>query len=85
MKGVAAVARSNSGLWLQKLLGLSVIAEGIGDRATADLLRSMGCEEGQGYYFGRPMSAAEFEDRFLSKDAPLASGVPAAQPAATAA
>ena len=74
-----------STITLTKLLGLSVVAEGIEDRATADLLRSMGCEEGQGYYFGRPMSAPEFEDRFLSKDAPLASGMSAAQPAATAA
>jgi EAL domain-containing protein (putative c-di-GMP-specific phosphodiesterase class I) len=54
---------------LGKLLGLSVIAEGIEDRATADLLSSRGCEEGQGYYFGHPMPAAEFERRFLSKDA----------------
>ena len=74
-----------STITLTRLLGLSVIAEGIEDRATADLLRSMGCEEGQGYYFGRPMSAPEFEDRFLSKDAPLASGMSATQPAATAA
>lgn len=74
-----------STITLTRLLGLSVIAEGIEDRATADLLRSMGCEEGQGYYFGRPMSAPEFEDRFLSKDAPLASRMSATQPAATAA
>jgi EAL domain-containing protein (putative c-di-GMP-specific phosphodiesterase class I) len=63
-------------LSLGNLLGLSVIAEGIEDRATADLLRSKGCNEGQGYYFGRPMLAAEFEQRFLSKDAQLLSGVP---------
>ena len=74
-----------STITLTRLLGLSVVAEGIEHRATADLLRSMGCEEGQGYYFGRPMSAPEFEDRFLSKDAPLASGMSATQPAATAA
>lgn len=79
----AAIAGST--ITLTRLLGLSVIAEGIEDRATADLLRSMGCEEGQGYYFGRPMSATEFEDQFLSNDAPLASGVSATQPAATAA
>jgi predicted signal transduction protein with EAL and GGDEF domain len=53
---------------LGKLLGLSVIAEGIEDRDTADLLRSRGCDEGQGYYFGRPMPASEFEQRFLSKE-----------------
>jgi EAL domain-containing protein (putative c-di-GMP-specific phosphodiesterase class I) len=45
---------------LSKQLGLSVIAEGIENRATADLLAGMGCEEGQGYFFGRPMPAAEF-------------------------
>ena len=38
-----------------------MIAEGIENRATADLLVSMGCEEGQGYFFGRPMPAADFE------------------------
>jgi len=53
---------------LGKLLGLSVIAEGIEDQATADLLRSRGCDEGQGYYFGWPMPASEFEQRFLSKE-----------------
>ena len=68
-----------------KLLGLSVIAEGIEDRATADLLQSRGCEEGQGYYFGRPMPASEFEQMFLSKEAILTSSIAAAAQGATAA
>jgi diguanylate cyclase (GGDEF)-like protein/PAS domain S-box-containing protein len=58
----------SSTISLGKLLRLSIIAEGIEDGATADLLESMGCEEGQGYYFGRPMPAAEFERRYLSND-----------------
>jgi predicted signal transduction protein with EAL and GGDEF domain len=60
----AAIVSSTIGL--SKQLGLSVIAEGIEDRATADFLLRMGCEEGQGYFFGRPMPASEFEARFLT-------------------
>jgi diguanylate cyclase (GGDEF)-like protein/PAS domain S-box-containing protein len=52
-------------------LGLKVVAEGIEDRATADLLLKMGCKEGQGFYFGRPMPVAQFEEKFLSSEAPL--------------
>jgi diguanylate cyclase (GGDEF)-like protein/PAS domain S-box-containing protein len=70
---------------LSKLLGLTVIAEGIEDRATVDLLLSMGCNEGQGYYFSRPIPTAEFEQKFLSNDALLTSKLSAAKSAATAA
>ena len=63
------VAIVSSTIGLSRQLGLSVIAEGIEDRATADFLVRMGCEEGQGYFFGRPMPASEFEARFLSAPA----------------
>lgn len=46
-------------------LGLSIIAEGIEDAATAELLIVMGCKKGQGYHFGKPMPKAEFEAKFL--------------------
>jgi diguanylate cyclase (GGDEF)-like protein/PAS domain S-box-containing protein len=78
----AAIVGSTIGL--SKQLGLSVIAEGIEDRATADLLASMGCLEGQGYHFGRPMPAAEFEQKFLL-NATASPGVPPAAHAASAA
>jgi len=52
---------------LGRMLGLRVIAEGIETAATSELLQRMGCEEGQGYHFGAPMPAAEFERRFLAK------------------
>jgi len=62
--GDAAIVGSTIGLSRQ--LGLAVIAEGIENRATADLLVSMGCEQGQGYFFGRPMPAQAFETQFLA-------------------
>ena len=65
--------------------GLSVIAEGIEDAATAELLKGMGCEEGQGYYFGPPMPAAEFEQRFMSEGSRNFVAAPADEPSATAA
>ncbi|WP_342739791.1 EAL domain-containing protein [Bradyrhizobium sp. B117] len=60
----AAIVGSTIGL--SKQLGLTVMAEGIENRATADFLVSMGCKEGQGYFFGRPMPVAAFETQFLT-------------------
>jgi predicted signal transduction protein with EAL and GGDEF domain len=65
---------------LSRQLGLSVIAEGIENEASAELLIRMGCEEGQGYFFGRPMPAQAFESRFLQ--APRPADEPAAGQAA---
>jgi EAL domain-containing protein (putative c-di-GMP-specific phosphodiesterase class I) len=50
---------------LGKNLGLRVVAEGVEDRDTFDKLAEMGCDEAQGYYIARPMSAVEFT-RWLS-------------------
>jgi diguanylate cyclase (GGDEF)-like protein/PAS domain S-box-containing protein len=36
-------------------LGLKVVAEGVEDKATMDLLNEYGCDEAQGYYFSRPV------------------------------
>ncbi len=60
----AAIVEST--ISLSKKLKLAVIAEGIEDRATAELLVAMGCEEGQGYHFGKPMPANEFATAFLT-------------------
>jgi EAL domain-containing protein (putative c-di-GMP-specific phosphodiesterase class I) len=51
---------------------LWVIAEGIENCAAADLSVSTGCEEGQGYFFGRRMPAAAFESQFLIGRGPAA-------------
>jgi EAL domain-containing protein (putative c-di-GMP-specific phosphodiesterase class I) len=39
-------------------LGHRVVAEGVETEAVAQLLRAAGCDEAQGYYYGRPMAPA---------------------------
>ncbi|HET9848957.1 MAG TPA: GGDEF domain-containing phosphodiesterase, partial [Candidatus Dormibacteraeota bacterium] len=43
-------------------LGLDVVAEGIEDDKTYDLLLKSGCDTGQGYLISRPLPASQFAD-----------------------
>ncbi len=52
-----AVVRSITAL--AQALGLSTIAEGVETRAQLDSLRTLGCDEVQGYFYARPMPAQE--------------------------
>ncbi len=58
----AAIVRAI--LYLARALGFAAIAEGVETEAQAERLRRKGCEEVQGYLFGRPMPASEFATRF---------------------
>lgn len=51
----------NALVQLCKSLGLKVIAEGIEDTQTASVLREMQCDIGQGFLFGSPKSASEYD------------------------
>ena len=46
---------------LAHTLGLEVVAEGIETTEQVLQLRAMGCEQGQGFHFGRPQSASSIE------------------------
>ena len=48
-----------SALELSRKLGISSVAEGIEDQATADALAKLGCHIGQGYHFSRPLPLHE--------------------------
>lgn len=55
---------------MAKWLNLPVIAEGIETREQAEFLRSIGCIDGQGYYFAKPIPVEVYEqsDKFNMKN-----------------
>ena len=50
-------------------LGLKVVAEGVETEEQIEFLRANGCDELQGYYFSKPVSAWHMRKLLLS-DAP---------------
>lgn len=59
----AAIVRAI--IQIARSLNLKTIAEGVEDQASMQLLRVMRCDEGQGYLFAKPMTAALLEDFVL--------------------
>jgi diguanylate cyclase (GGDEF)-like protein/PAS domain S-box-containing protein len=55
-------------LALGERFALVVIAEGVETAEQEIHLRRLGCHEAQGYLFGRPMSAADFEQAMIAPD-----------------
>jgi diguanylate cyclase (GGDEF)-like protein len=55
----ATIVRST--IELAHNMGLRVVAEGIETREIYQQLRSLGCDEAQGYFMSRPLAAAEME------------------------
>jgi EAL domain-containing protein (putative c-di-GMP-specific phosphodiesterase class I) len=51
---------------MARTLGLQVVAEGVEQRAQADALCALGCNEAQGFWFGRPQPPEAFAARWLS-------------------
>ncbi len=43
-------------------LGLVVVAEGVEDTITWQLLQELGCDIGQGFYMSRPIAVSDFNE-----------------------
>lgn len=50
-------------VYMAKWLNLPVIAEGVETLEHVEYLRSVGCYNGQGYFFAKPFPMSEYEDR----------------------
>ncbi len=51
---------------LGKSLGMNVIAEGIEDQASQEILLRLGCERAQGYYYSKPLPADQICSSLLA-------------------
>lgn len=52
---------------LSKSLKISTVAEGIETEENRRMVRDLGCDLGQGYYYCRPVSAGEFNEKYMKK------------------
>ena len=69
-------------LRIAESLGMSTIAEGVETVHQAELLRSLRCDEGQGYLYAAAMPPAEFAS-FYRNHSPARTGLPDAGPLTT--
>ena len=65
-KDAKADALVTATIGLAKLLGYTSIAEGVGTKQQAEFLRETGCHGVQGFLYGRPVPAEEFENLSLN-------------------
>jgi EAL domain-containing protein (putative c-di-GMP-specific phosphodiesterase class I) len=52
---------------LSKELGMPVITEGVETGDSVEYLKEIGCDMFQGYYFAKPMTVSEYEEKYISE------------------
>lgn len=69
----AVSPRSRTIIWhiiqMAKELGVQVVCEGVENERQEKLLKELGCEVGQGYYFSKPLPMDEFDRRMKQEAA----------------
>jgi diguanylate cyclase (GGDEF)-like protein len=74
VQAIRGTGQSDEGIVAQAIISLAhnlklkVVGEGVETAAQFDFLKQHACDEVQGYHFGRPMPASEFERYFARQD-----------------
>ena len=63
-----SLAIINAVVAMAKSMNMTTTAEGVEDAEQAELIRNLGCDKIQGFYFGRPMSSDEALRLFNAKE-----------------
>ena len=53
---------------LTKKLKIRTVVEGVETEENEKLVQKLDCDYGQGYYYGRPVSAEEFTEKYISME-----------------
>jgi len=56
---------------LARQFNLLTIAEGVEEQAQRNTLKTLGCHFIQGYYYYKPLTSAQFEEKFLPQQQPV--------------
>lgn len=57
----------NAIITMGKILQLKIIAEGVETIEQLEILKGLGCDEVQGYYYSKPLPEEEFEKKYFEK------------------
>ena len=52
---------------LSKSLQISTVVEGVETEENNDMIKKLGSDYGQGYFYSRPVSASEFNEKYMNK------------------
>ena len=63
----SALAIVEAILGLAKTMRMDVIGEGVENQAQEDIIRGLGCQVGQGYFYDIPLSAKKFEAQLAKR------------------
>lgn len=55
---------------MSRLLSMETVAEGVEERPQVDMLKRLGCNYIQGYFFAKPMPVSEFERLLFGAEIP---------------